>query len=143
MPETMIVRLRPHDKRKGQVRRTYTYQSKTYHAGCWYKVDAGTAKYLATVLATDAETSPLSFDVCDKREDAGEIEERERQERLRLASPDETGTLSIKDLSSEVAAHDTEYNAVEEATDEATPVQIPGAPAKRRTPKRTSRRARK
>jgi hypothetical protein len=64
--ETLLVRLKPHDPRRGHRLRRYTYRGiKFQEERGWYRVDKAVADYLREVrqVATD-EHAPLAFDVC-------------------------------------------------------------------------------
>jgi len=63
--QTMLVRLKPYDPRRGFVLRRYTYQGIKFHEERgWYRVDKSVADYLRGVrqVAGDAH-APLAFDV--------------------------------------------------------------------------------
>jgi len=81
MSATYLVRLRPHDQRRGHVLRRYTYQGIRFHdSRGWYRVEAKIAEYLRGVrqVATD-EHAPLAFDVCTADE-ARAIDARENED---------------------------------------------------------------
>lgn len=70
MAETMHVRLKVHNPKKGHVLRRYTVGGIRFQAGRgWYKVDAEMAAYLEAVhQLPEDEDSPLAFDVCTEAE---------------------------------------------------------------------------
>lgn len=78
MAETMHVRLKAYNPKKGHVLRRYTVRSIRFQAGRgWYKVDADVAAYLEGVhQVPDDEDTPLAFDVCTEAE-ARAIDARE------------------------------------------------------------------
>ena len=89
--ETLLVRLKPHDARRGHVLRRYTYLGiKLHQERGWYRVAKDVAEYLRGVhqVASD-EYSPLAFDVCTD-EEAKALDAREETEtKVRRAAADE------------------------------------------------------
>ena len=89
--ETLLVRLKPHDSRRGHVLRRYTYLGiKLHQERGWYRVATEVAEYLRGVhqVASD-EYSPLAFDVCTD-EEAKALDTREETEtKVRRAAADE------------------------------------------------------
>ena len=89
--ETLLVRLKPHDSRRGHVLRRYTYLGiKLHQERGWYRVAKDVAEYLRGVrqVVTD-EYSPLAFDVCTD-EEAKALDSREETEtKVRRAAADE------------------------------------------------------
>jgi hypothetical protein len=86
-----LVRLKPHDPKRGHVSRRYTaFSIRFEEARGWYKVSDEVAAYLATVHQTPGdEDSPLAFDVCTE-EEAQRLETAEKkkaEERARAAEP--------------------------------------------------------
>ena len=76
--DTLLVRLRTHNRRIGQVLRRFTYKGFKFQAERgWYRVPREVGAYLRTVrnVANDSY-SPFAFDVCTDAE-AAEIEVRE------------------------------------------------------------------
>lgn len=78
--DTLLVRLKPYDPRRGHVLRRYTYAGiKFQEERGWYRVEKPVADYLRGVheVSTDSY-SPLAFDVCTEAEakalEAGESE---------------------------------------------------------------------
>jgi len=68
--ETLLVRLKPHDPRRGRVLQRYTYRGIKFHQERgWYRVEKAVADYLRTIrqVAGD-EHSPPAFDVCTDAE---------------------------------------------------------------------------
>jgi len=68
--ETLLVRLKPYDPRRGHRLRRFTYRGiKFQEERGWYRVDKTVADYLRQVrqVASD-EHAPLAFDVCNADE---------------------------------------------------------------------------
>ncbi len=87
--KTMLVRLKPYNKKKGNVLRRYTYRGIRFQESRgWYRVTHEVADYLQKVhqISSD-EDSPLAFDVCTE-DDAKAIDKREAQD-ARKATPAE------------------------------------------------------
>jgi hypothetical protein len=82
--ETMLVRLKPFDPRRGHVLRRYTYAGIKFHGERgWYRVEKRVADYLRTVRQQLADPhSPPAFDVCSEEEakamEAKAMEAKER-----------------------------------------------------------------
>lgn len=68
--ETMLVRLKPFEPRRGHVLRRYTYAGIKFHAERgWYRVEKAVAEYLRSVREQPADPhAPLAFDVCTEDE---------------------------------------------------------------------------
>jgi hypothetical protein len=86
-----LIRLKPHDPKKGHVIRRYTaFGVRFEEARGWYRVADSVASYLATLhQRTGDEDSPLAFDVCTP-EEAQRIDAAEKQraeERARAGAP--------------------------------------------------------
>jgi hypothetical protein len=89
--ETMLVRLRSFDPRRGQVLRRYTYAGIRFHEERgWYRVDKGVAEYLKTVrqVAGD-DVSPLAFDACSDDEAKALDVREETDAKVRKAAADD------------------------------------------------------
>lgn len=95
--ETMLVRLKAYDPRRGHVLRRYTYRGiKFQEDRGWYRVEKDVADYLRTVrqVATN-EHSPLAFDVCtdaeaqamDKKEQEAENQRKAAADNIKLSRP--------------------------------------------------------
>jgi hypothetical protein len=86
-----LVRLKPHDPKKGHVIRRYTaFGVRFEEARGWYKVSDEVAAYLATVHQRPGdEDSPLAFDVCtdDEAQRMEAAEKKKAEERARAAEP--------------------------------------------------------
>jgi len=81
--ETMLVRLKPHDPRRGHVLRRFTYRGIKFHEERgWYRVEKKVAEYLRTVRQTASdEHSPSAFDVCTA-EEAQELDSKEQDAKV-------------------------------------------------------------
>jgi len=89
--ETMLVRLKPLDPRRGHVLRRYPYQGIKFHEERgWYRVAKAVADYLRSVHQQPADPhSPLAFDVCTEEEArAAEAKEKEAQNARKTAAVD-------------------------------------------------------
>lgn len=84
----MLVRLKPHDPRRGFVLRRYTYRGiKFHHKRGWYRVDKDVAAYLRGVRQAPGDHTPLAFDVVTEDE-AKALEASEAQPAARKAASD-------------------------------------------------------
>ena len=91
--ETLLVRLKQHDPRRGHVLRRFTYRGIKFHEERgWYRVDKEVAEYLRGVrqVASD-EHSLLAFDVCTDAE-AKALDDKEKE----AAAVRKTATDDIK-----------------------------------------------
>lgn len=79
--ETLLVRLKPYDPRRGFVLRRFTYQGIRFHEERgWYRVTKSVADYLAKVPQRDSDPhAPLAFDVATEDE-ARALDAREEHE---------------------------------------------------------------
>ena len=68
--ETMLVRLKPYNKKKGHILRRYTYRGIRFQGTRgWYRVTKEVADYLAQVFQLPGdEDSAQAFDVCTESE---------------------------------------------------------------------------
>jgi hypothetical protein len=80
MKTIMLVRLKPHDPKKGLLLKQYTYQGIRFQAGRgWYKVNGQVAAYLESVHSVPGDKdTPLAFDVCTPDE-ARAMDEKDRK----------------------------------------------------------------
>ena len=104
-----LVRLKPHDPKKGHVIQRYTaFSTQFEERKGWYRVSDEIAAYLATIhQVPNDEDTPLAFDVCTD-EEARNIEATEKkkaEERARAAEPNvamprnvDGGDLTTADL---------------------------------------------
>lgn len=80
MTDTLLVRLKPYDPRRGFVLRRFTYAGIRFQdERGWYRVERKVGEHLRTVRAVPTDKyAPLAFDVCTEAEakalDAGESE---------------------------------------------------------------------
>jgi hypothetical protein len=89
--DTLLVRLKPFDPRRGHVLRRYTYAGiKFQEERGWYRVEKPVAEYLRGVRETPTDRySPLAFDVCTEAEaKALETTETEASKVKRSATDD-------------------------------------------------------
>ena len=112
--DTQLVRLKPHDPRRGHVLRRYTYAGiKLHEERGWYRVSKDVAAYLKGVHQVPGDTyTPLAFDVCSDDE-AKAIDAREENEsKVRRSASDEVklspargegGALTTADLPEQTA----------------------------------------
>jgi len=79
--ETMLVRLKEYNPRRGQVLRRYVYDGVKFQVEYgWYRVSKEMAEYLKTVRQEDMDPhSPPAFDVCTEKE-AKELDAKLEQE---------------------------------------------------------------
>jgi len=91
MTDTLLVRLKPYDPRRGHVLRRYTYAGiKFQEERGWYRVEKAVAEYLRNVREVPSDRySPLAFDVCTEAEaKALEAAETEASKVKRSATDD-------------------------------------------------------
>ena len=91
--ETLLVRLKPYDPRRGHVLRRYTYAGIKFHEERgWSRVEKPVGDYLRSVhqLSSDSH-SPLAFDVCTADE-AKALDAKEKD----AATPRKTADDDIK-----------------------------------------------
>ncbi len=89
--ETMLVRLKPYDPRRGHVLRRFTYAGvKIHEERGWHRVSKQVADYLRGVRQVNGDDySPLAFDVCTD-EEAKALDAREEVEtKVRRSATDE------------------------------------------------------
>ena len=106
--ETLLVRLKPHDARRGFVLRRYTYRGIKFHdERGWYRVAREVADYLRTVRqVADDEHSPLAFDVCadddakalDAKEKEGAAARAAATDDIKVSEARAEGTVTSGDL---------------------------------------------
>lgn len=105
--ETLFVRLKPYDPRRGYVLRRYTYRGiKFQEERGWFRVPKDVADYLRDVhqVPGDAHT-PLAFDCCtateaksiDAKEKASAVARKTASHNIRVSLPQD-GTLTTGDL---------------------------------------------
>ena len=89
--ETLLVRLKAYDPRRGHVLRRYTYAGIKFHEERgWYRVARAVGEYLRTVRqVAAAEYSPPAFDVCTDDEARSIDAKDEAETKVRRAAVDE------------------------------------------------------
>lgn len=106
--ETLLVRLKPHDPRRGCVLRRYTYRGIKFHEERgWYRVEKAVADYLRAIrqVAGD-EHSPPAFDVCaddeakalDAREKEGAVPRAAAADEIKVSPARAEGAVTTEDL---------------------------------------------
>ncbi len=100
--QTLLVRLKPHDPRRGFILRRYTYRGIKFHEERgWYRVDKEVGEYLRSVRQVPGyEHAPLAFDVHTEAEaKALEADEDKATTRKKAADPVEATTaVTTSDL---------------------------------------------
>ncbi len=89
--ETLLVRLKPYDPRRGHVLRRFTYRGIKFHEERgWYRVEKAVGEYLRTVRQVHGdEHSPPAFDVCtDEEARALDAQEKEAAATRKAATDD-------------------------------------------------------
>jgi len=88
--ETLLVRLKAFDPRRGHVLRRYTYRGVKFDgAHGWYRVEKGVADYLRAVRQVDTDPhSPLAFEVATEA-DARRLDEEEAAQTRPTRATDE------------------------------------------------------
>ncbi len=106
--ESMLVRLKPYDQRRGHVLRRFTYAGiKIHEERGWYRVKKDVAEYLRTVRQQTGDPhSPLAFDVCSEQE-AKALDARDKEasksrktatDEIKLSAARSTGSVTTADL---------------------------------------------
>lgn len=106
--ETTLVRLKPHDPRRGFVLRRYTYRGIKFHEERgWYRVEKAVADYLCRIrqVAGD-EHSPPAFDVCtdeeakalDARDKEGAVPRAAAADDIKVSEARAEGVVTTEDL---------------------------------------------
>lgn len=112
--ETMFVRLKPYDPRRGHVLRRYTYRGIKFHEDRgWFRVPKDVADYLRAVHQVPGdEHSPLAFDCCteaeakslDAKEKESSVTRKTASDDIKVSLPQEdaktSGALTTSDLQS-------------------------------------------
>ena len=106
--ETLLVRLKPYDPRRGHVLRRFAYRGIKFHEDRgWYRVEKEVAEYLRDVREKPGEPhSPPAFDVCSDGEAKALDAKEEKEATARKAATDDLevsaaraeGALSLRDL---------------------------------------------
>lgn len=114
--ETLLVRLKPYDPRRGHLLRRYTYDGIKFQSERgWYRVEKSVGDYLRTVHQQPSDQfSPLAFDVCTDAE-AKALESTEAEasqarknatDEIKLAPSRTSGALTSEDLPKPTPAAD-------------------------------------
>ena len=110
--ETLFVRLKPYDPRRGNVLRRYTYRGIKFHEERgWFRVPKDVADYLRAVHQVPGdEHSPLAFDCCteaeakslDAKEKESAVTRKTASDEIKVSLPDDdkeaSGALTTSDL---------------------------------------------
>ena len=115
---TMLVRLKPHDPRRGYVLRRYTYRGIKFHEERgWYRVEKSVADYLRQIrqVAGD-EHSPPAFDVCtddeakavDVRDKEGAVPRAAATDDIKVSPARAEGAVTTADLPDAATAYGDE-----------------------------------
>ena len=106
MTDTLLVRLKPYDPRRGFVLRRFTYAGIRFQdERGWYRVERKVGEHLRAVRTVPTDKyAPLAFDVCTEAEakalDAGESEaakvKRNATDDLKVTTA--RGTITTDDL---------------------------------------------
>jgi hypothetical protein len=98
--KNMLVRLKPHDPKKGLLLKQYTYQGIRFQAGRgWYRVNRKVAAYLEGVHSIPGdEDTPLAFEVCTPDE-ARAMDEKDRKAARQVLPAEEA--LDVSHVSDE------------------------------------------
>lgn len=80
--ETLLVRLKPYDKRRGQLLRSYSFSGIRFDASCgWYRVEKPVGDYLREVFEQPGDPyTPKAFYVCATEDEARTIDAAEQVE---------------------------------------------------------------
>ena len=107
--QTQLVRLKPHDPRRGYVMRRYTYRGIKFHVERgWYRVEKAVADYLKDIRqVAGQEHSPPAFDICtddeakaiDAKEKEGAADKASATDSIKVSPARESpGTVTTGDL---------------------------------------------
>ncbi len=107
--ETLLVRLKPHDPRRGHVLRRYTYRGIKFHEERgWYRVEKTVGEYLRTVRQIPgSEHAPLAFDVCtddeartlDAKDKEATVTRKAAADEIKVSPARAEGAVTTEDLS--------------------------------------------
>ncbi len=97
-----VARLKPFNRRRGQLLRRYVFENFKFQCDRWYVVPDDVAAHLSTVHSQPLypDDSPLAFDIFDSREEAEaqHLREQEQEQEASVKNPQFVGALSTKDL---------------------------------------------
>ena len=138
MADTMLVRLKPYNKKKGHVLRRYLYRGIRFQESRgWMRVRNEVADYLKSVhQIPDDQDSPEAFDICSEKE-AKAIDKKEKQD-ARVALPAE----DAKDVT-EARAEPGAGDAGAEGTGDLTTADLPTSKSSAFAPSGGGKRGRK
>ena len=116
--ETLLVRLKPHDPRRGCVLQRYTYRGIKFHEERgWYRVEKAVADYLRTIRQVAGDDhSPPAFDVCSDGE-AKALDTREKEGAASRASATDDIKVSTARAEGAVTTEDPPEAATASAGD--------------------------
>jgi hypothetical protein len=119
--DTLLVRLKPYDPRRGHVLRRYTYAGiKFQEDRGWYRVEKAVAEYLRNVREVPSDRySPLAFDVCTEAEakalEAAETEaskvKRSATDDLKVVPARLAGAMTTDDMATKATTKDDDKDA--------------------------------
>ncbi len=97
--DTLLVRLKPYDPRRGYVLKRYCYAGIRIHVERgWYRVQKAIGDYLRTVRqAWNDPFSPLAFDVCTDEEAKALDVKEEAETKVRKSATDELKVVPARD----------------------------------------------
>ena len=89
--ETLLVRLKPYEPKRGHVLRRFTYRGVKFQDDRgWYRVEREVGEYLRGVRQTPGdEHSPPAFDVCSGGEAKALDAKEEKEAKVRKTATDE------------------------------------------------------
>ena len=127
----MYVRIRPYNKRRGQLVRRYVYGGVRFEVNLgWYQVDDVIAEYLKTVLTHQGDPdSKLVFDVSDKagaEKIAHEEYEAANPERKISEATAGVQKVTVADLKSPVGGNAPSPEPEQEDSKEETKTHVSG-----------------
>ncbi len=103
--ETLLVRLKRYDPRRGHVLRRFSYAGVTVHEERgWYRVAKEIGEYLRTARQVPGDNySPLAFDVCTDEEAKAIDAKDEAETKVRRLATDEIKLTAARVESSDLA----------------------------------------
>lgn len=103
--QSMYIRLKPHNPRRGHVLRRFCFKGKVFHVGRWYKVSEAFAQQVSELHQKHYdEDSPYAFDVAteaqaraiEAKERAKEEAERKKVDRAEVVAAQEVRDDSLR-----------------------------------------------
>lgn len=105
MASKKLVRIKPYDKRRGHLLRTYRVGGKFYEGKKgWYEIEASVAEVLAEVKQSTDPHAPNGFDICTRAE-AERIDEEEAQEEGKRSASSPNKFTAREDVEAKVKAN--------------------------------------